>query len=180
MHVCLSVCVRPCSLTHCGPYEGRSCPMEGHGWQHKLALPTITTLPLISPSPSSSFLRLYRLLSPLYFSSRLSSLSSYSSDLLLPPSLFLLSSTFSYPPLLPPPHFTFHIPLVPHPVCTSSVRGQLTLKRADAGIREINSLAYADKHTKCACSTHAKQAQMHTKSLAEALKLTRQAVNVAS
>lgn len=156
---------------HGGPYEGRSCPMEGHGWQHKLALPTITTLPLISPSPSSSFLRLYRLLSPLYFSSRPASLLSHSSDLLLSPSFFPVSSTFSDPPLLPPPHFTFHIPLVSYTVCTSSVRGQLTLQRADTGRREINSLAYADKHTKCACSMHTKQAQMHTKSVAVTLKL---------
>lgn len=105
------------------------------------------------------------------------------------PSLFLLTTLllvviFLRPVTLTPhPHFYFFLPtppprstldilLVSSAVCTSSVRGQLTLKRADTGKREIKSLAYADKHTKCACSMHTKKAQMHKNSPAEILKLT--------
>lgn len=37
------------------PHEGHSCLTRGHRWLHRRLLPTMTTLPLLSPSPSSCF-----------------------------------------------------------------------------------------------------------------------------
>lgn len=103
--------VWPCSLMHCGPYEGRICLMDSRGWQHKLALPAITTFTLTSPSPSDASADYF---SSLYFSSRLCPfpLLAYSSNL-LPPTLFTPHRTFfvSLPLLWLPRSFTFHIPL---------------------------------------------------------------------
>lgn len=113
-----------------------------------------------------SFMHFYRLLFLLYFSSRLSSFPCC--HILLTCFLPLL---FHSPAPLPPALSSFHIPLV-STLCTSSVRGQLTLKREDTRRWEINTLAYADKHTKCACSVHTRQTQMGTKSHTETLQLT--------
>ena len=115
---------------HCGPSEGRSCPVEVHGWQHKLALPTITTLPLNSPS---LFMRPQTYFPLHYFSSRLTSLLSHFSNRLPPPPLS--SSLFLIPAVHSPLHLPYPISL--YSVCTSSVRGQLTLRRADTGRGEL-------------------------------------------
>lgn len=52
---CGSERARACLLRHQGPCEGHSCLRVGHRWLHRLLPPTMTTLPLLSPSPSSCF-----------------------------------------------------------------------------------------------------------------------------
>lgn len=104
---------------HCGPHEGCSCRVVGHRWLHAPGLPAVTALPLLSPSPSSSFYT-SALYFPPFFSAH------------VPPTC----RRFFFPPnffsLTPPSsaclsHYIFLLFLCT--VCASSVGGQWILRR---------------------------------------------------
>lgn len=130
---------RPCSLMHCSPNEGRSCRVVGHRWLHTPGLPAITALPLLSPSPSSSF---------------------YTSALYFPPFFSahvpLTCSRFFFPPnffsLTPPPLLAF-LTTFSYYSCARCALHQSEVNEfsggADIRRREMNSWAYADKQKMC-------------------------------
>lgn len=80
-----------------GPCEGHSCLMVAHRWLHRPPLPTMTTPPFLSPSPSSHFYASAEYFPPL-IPSQVSSLT-YSSDLYTF-NLFHHTHTYTHPPHL--------------------------------------------------------------------------------